>query len=465
MSAVAPPSSTGRSTFVVVLTLTLAVFAAVVGFVTWQLRAGLREQILSHEGEAMAAVASMELANEAEQAGVADLPGSLFAAMLRASKLRGVIALRVFDRERTFAGGMKFLSDEPPPAGEWAALAAGHPRTRLHPRESLGFLTGALPELAPGQNEVPLLELWVPVMRAGPATFAGAAQFWTDGQALNDEFEELDRRLAKQAAMAWLAGALVIGAALAWAFRRLAAANRELQVRGKDLEQANRELMLAAKTSALGTVTAHLIHELKNPVAGLELFMANQTDPGARVETGGELAAASELTRRLRTMINDVVAVLRDEQHGANFELTCAEVGELALAKARPAAERRGVRLVADAPHTASLPGRRANLASLVLQNLLQNAAEAAPADTHVRLGSRAGQGGGVEFVVEDSGPGLPVAIRDRLFRPVASSKPGGSGLGLALSHQLAQQAGGRLELLRSDARGTCFRLSLPLER
>jgi len=305
----------------------------------------------------------------------------------------------------------------------------------------------------------------VPVMRTGHAPFAGAAQFWTDGRALNDEFAELDRRLAQQAALAWLAGAVVIGAALTWAFRRLAAANRELRVRGADLEQANRELMLAAKTSALGTVTAHLIHELKNPVAGLELFMASQNEAGAHEVSGGELAAASDLTRRLRTMINDVVAVLRDEQHGANFELTCAEVGELALAKARPAAERRGVRLIADVSHGASLPGRRANLAGLVLHNLLQNAVEAAPADTPVRLGSRAGTEGGVEFMVEDSGPGLPEAIRAQLFRPVASSKPGGSGLGLALSHQLAQQAGGRLELLRSDARGTCFRLILPLER
>jgi len=54
--------------------------------------------------------------------------------------------------------------------------------------------------------------------------------------------------------------------------------------------------------------------------------------------------------------------------------------------------------------------------------------------------------------------------VRARLFQPCASSKPGGSGLGLALSHQLAQQAGGRLELARSDSRGTSFRLVLPAE-
>ncbi|MBM3855383.1 MAG: sensor histidine kinase, partial [Verrucomicrobia bacterium] len=53
---------------------------------------------------------------------------------------------------------------------------------------------------------------------------------------------------------------------------------------------------------------------------------------------------------------------------------------------------------------------------------------------------------------------------RARLFQPCASGKPGGSGLGLALSHQLAQQAGGRLELVRSTAEGTSFRLVLRAE-
>ena len=458
---VAPSPNSGRSTYAIVLALTLAVFAAVVGFVTWHLRTDLREQILSHEGESLAAVASMELANEAEQAGVPDLPGSLFAAMLRTSKLRGVIALRVFDSERHFAGAVKYFSEDPPLVSDWSELTAGRSPTRLHARESLGFLTT---ELEPGQKAVPLLEMWVPVMRAGKTPFAGAAQFWSDGQALADEFAELDRRLAQQAALAWLAGSAVIALALAWAFRRLARANRELETRGEDLQRANRELVLAAKTSALGAVMAHLIHEIKNPVSGLEIFMASQAESSTREEAGRELAAASELTRRLRTMINDVVAVLHDEQQGANFELTCAEVSEVALGKARPVALRRGVHLVADASAPSTLPGRRANLASLVLQNLLQNAAEAAPADSRVRLGSRAAGDGMVEFLVTDTGSGLPEAVRARLFQPCQSSKPGGSGLGLALSHQLAQQAGGRLELLRSDADGTCFRLVLPLK-
>ena len=159
--------------------------------------------------------------------------------------------------------------------------------------------------------------------------------------------------------------------------------------------------------------------------------------------------------------MRDVVGVLRDEQHGAHFELTGAELAQLTIERVRPAANLAGVRLVAEMGAEASLPGRRANLTGLVLRNLLQNAVEASPPAGIVRLTGRATKEGRWEFSVEDSGPGLAEAVRARLFQPCASTKPGGSGLGLALSQQLAQQAGGRIELVKSDAEGTCFRLVL----
>ncbi|MSU23722.1 MAG: HAMP domain-containing histidine kinase [Opitutus sp.] len=455
-----------RFTHFAVLTLTVAVFAAVVAFVTLQLRAGLREQVLLREAEMLSSVASMQLANSATRVaglGLTEVPGELLEAVLQTSKYRGVIAIRLFDAGRQIANAFPYVwSEEPPDRDDWASLVADRPIARLRPRDSLAGLAGLAPAPGAPRTDVPLLETWVPLRRTHGAAIAGAAQFWIDGSAVAAEFSRHDRRLAVQATLAWFAGSLVIVAALSWALRRLAAANQELQAQGEDLHRANSELVLAAKTSALGAVTAHFIHEIKNPLAGLEVFVANQAEAGAREEGGQEQLAAADLTRRLRTMINDVVAVLRDEQHGAHFELTGAEVAALALAKAQPAADRHGVKLVPDLATTPALAGRRANLAGLVLQNLLQNAIEAAPAGGTVRLGARAAADGAVEFLVEDPGPGLPEGIRGRLFQSYASTKVGGSGLGLALSYQLAQQAGGRLELLRSDPHGTCFRLTLP---
>jgi signal transduction histidine kinase len=468
MSESAPTPVSLRRTRLAVLAVTLLVFAALIAFATWQLRTGLRDQILRREGETLAAVASLQLATgEAALAevGLADEPGELVNAVLQASKLRGVLAIRVFDANRQFAGALPWVvSEAPPPAPVWAGLAGGRAVTRLHPRENLAALVGLAAEAAPGDATVPLVESWVPLLRSEGGKFSGAAQFWIDGRALAAEFAALDRRLATQAILAWLAGAAFIALALAWAFRRLAESNRALQERTEDLQRANRELALVAKTSALGTVTAHLIHGLKNPLAGLELFLGGLNHSGAAQGEGGEWQAANDLTRRLRGMVDDVVGVLRDEQAGNQFELSCAEVVEIAVKKAEPLARTAGVALGREVFGDAALPGRRANLALLVLQNLLQNAIEASARGGTVRLAGRAMGDGAVEFSVEDRGPGLPAAVRERLFQPCQSAKAGGSGLGIALSHQLSLQAGGRLELERSDAQGCCFRLIFPAD-
>jgi signal transduction histidine kinase len=337
-------------------------------------------------------------------------------------------------------------------------MEAGQPIGRLHtqlsPEESTDlFLT------SPSESAV---EAWVPLRRSGSSTLIGAAQFWLEGERLTENFASHDRRLWKQAVITWLAGSLLIGLALGWAFRRINVANAALRLRSDDLQRANRELVLAAKTSALGAVTAHLMHEIKNPLAGLELFVAGQSESG-RSEAGGELAAASELTRRLRTMVNDVTGVLRDEQTGTDFELTCEEIVDVVQNKIQPEARDRGVNVVTDAKSGGPLSGRRANLVMLVLRNLLQNALEATPRGGTVNLTGRCAANG-VEFLVEDGGAGLPNTVRTQLFQPCVSTKVGGSGLGLAISYQIAQQAGGKLELVRSDSGGTCFRLVLRAE-
>jgi signal transduction histidine kinase len=163
-------------------------------------------------------------------------------------------------------------------------------------------------------------------------------------------------------------------------------------------------------------------------------------------------------------MVNDAVGVMRDEHVGARFDLSCEELLEVVGARSGPELARAGVRLRTEPAPGVRVDGRRANLAILVLKNLIQNAAEATPRDGEIRVRGVVGADGALEFLVEDEGSGLPESVRDRLFEPCVSTKPGGSGIGLALSHRIARQAGGRLELASSGARGTRFRLVLEKE-
>jgi hypothetical protein len=70
-----------------------------------------------------------------------------------------------------------------------------------------------------------------------------------------------------------------------------------------------------------------------------------------------------------------------------------------------------------------------------------------------------------VEVDIRDDGPGLPPRAQEKLFRPFeGSARAGGTGLGLAIARELAEGHGGSLELISTDAGGTLFRLSLPLD-
>jgi signal transduction histidine kinase len=312
-------------------------------------------------------------------------------------------------------------------------------------------------------ESVPLLDIVVPLASSViPAANSSVARYWLDGKKVETEFAKMDGGLALQAGVAVLGGAALVLLVLAWAFSRLAKANRLLVEQSLDLARANQELDFAAKTGALGAITAHLIHGLKNPLAGIEGFVA-ETATGSSNEMRGEACrTAMETTRRLRALVTEVTTVLRDESDGtADYPVPIGEVVVAAKTRALPAAERARVTINCNAESDVQVTARIANLAGLVLANLIANAIEASPPGGSVSIEARRSNGA-VELLVRDTGPGLPPAVESELFRPVRSTKRGGGGVGLAISLRLARHAGGTLELVRSGVQGTEFRLSVP---
>jgi signal transduction histidine kinase len=96
-----------------------------------------------------------------------------------------------------------------------------------------------------------------------------------------------------------------------------------------------------------------------------------------------------------------------------------------------------------------------------IVSNLLENAFEWTPDGGRIEL-TLGRQEGQVAVVVTDSGPGIPVDERERIFRPFWSRNGQGTGLGLAIARELAQALGGRLELETELGRGSRFSLVLP---
>jgi signal transduction histidine kinase len=142
--------------------------------------------------------------------------------------------------------------------------------------------------------------------------------------------------------------------------------------------------------------------------------------------------------------------------------VTLEELGELIGARGKPAAKEREITLELKVEGAAVLTNRTANLLALILMNLIHNALQASPAAGRVEVFLFQKEGR-IDCDIRDEGPGLPEELKENPFVPCKSAKKGGSGIGLAISKQLANHLGAELVLRRTGPTGTHFALSVPV--
>jgi len=446
------------------LVLVLAVLAVVLTWAALNLRRSITAEIRDRAGEIMDSVAAAQYF-DARQSGqtltTLDDPTEQIELALKASSLprmREVIGVRLFAANGKFVNAFPvYIAEAALPPADLAVLQSlrpvNHylPHTRLEEQELLPETNGPA---------VPLLLVNIPLRAEDQSRLVGVIQFIMNGSSMARQYAALDRQLAEEFALAFVVAGAILSGALILAFGRLQRANRLLAERSGDLLRANRELTLAAKTSAVGAVTSYLIHGLKNPLSGLQNFVRDQAAENGH-RGAEEWQAAAATTQRMQDLISRVVGVLQEQNAAASYEITFVELGELLTARMKPAAQAAGVRWETAVSVAGSVSGREADLILLILENLAQNAVEATPAGKAVQ-GTVFARDGGIVAQIRDQGPGLPAAARERLFSPCASTKKNGSGIGLAISQQLAKHMGAALQLVASSAQGTCFELELP---
>jgi signal transduction histidine kinase len=436
--------------------LTLGILGGTILFGMGRVRDSIEQQIISRDGEIFHALSLLQEPAAREDAELfAELDDPEFdwrmQLALKLSELRGVIAIRIHDAEGKFFQGIpKEIKRTDASPDDLAIVRANRPASRFAAKYSAAEIYGD----ASDTNLYPVLTVNIPLFDgegANRTKFVGSAQFLVDGQSIADQFLELNRDMRTQASGIFVVagGILVIG--LVWALRRIGKHT-------EDLRAANNQLALAARTSALGAVTAHLIHGLRSPLSGLHNFVSGQSQDTQDVDWDSAVAS----TRRMQTLINEVISVLREEDAEAQYELDLGELLEMVEGRTSALATQLGTQLKIRRQADGNMDNRNANLVSLILVNLVQNALQATPSGGFVELLVER-HADSFHLEVRDQGPGLPEQIRGNLFKPVSSTKEGGSGLGLAISNQLAGHLGAKLDLKDSGDTGTCFVLVAPM--
>lgn len=229
--------------------------------------------------------------------------------------------------------------------------------------------------------------------------------------------------------------------------------------------ELGRRAQRAEKLAAVGTLAAGLSHEIKNPLnaAALQLLVLERRLkrlPNLPDDIFEPLAIVQSEIARLARFLDEFLQFSRPrEMVRAKVDLgqLVARVLDL-LAPQVLAAQLRLERTLQELPMVAVDEGRLQQ----AMVNLVLNAVQATPAGGWIRVNVHP-EGDELVMSVEDSGPGVPEAIRERIFEPFFTTKDAGSGLGLPLVHSIIQQHGGTLVYERGELGGARFVMRLPV--
>jgi signal transduction histidine kinase len=206
-------------------------------------------------------------------------------------------------------------------------------------------------------------------------------------------------------------------------------------------------------------------HELRTPLTAIRghvsaLLEGLVPDPETRQAS---LETVEAEASRLERLVGDIIDLAKLDTHRftvMNEEVDMGALLDQAYETYRDEARRREIdyrRELRDRPVIVSDGDRVLQ----VVGNLLSNAFHATPDGGRISL-ELAQRNGSVHVTVDDTGPGIPAAARERLFRPFVSETGGGTGLGLAIAKELSAALGGRIELLSEPGKGSRFELVLP---
>jgi signal transduction histidine kinase len=232
----------------------------------------------------------------------------------------------------------------------------------------------------------------------------------------------------------------------------------------ESIERIGNQLHVSERLAALGRVTAGVAHEVKNPLNSMRLWLEvlkgnMPVEPEAQQAVKMLDSEIDRLDRAVKTFLN-FTKPLEFKLEETDLRLLLDEV----LDAARPAITQAGVELRVDLPSAFPPTLVDSQLMHQAVLNLLLNACEFTGPGGRITLSLRR-SGDSAIIAVADSGKGIPAEDQKKIFQLFFTTRPGGTGIGLANTFRFVQLHNGRIEFDSEVGRGTTFRVELPLAR
>ncbi len=256
--------------------------------------------------------------------------------------------------------------------------------------------------------------------------------------------------------------------------KEIAELAKEFNVMGKAIEVRSSELVRTERLATAGKMAAMITHEVRNPLSsiGLNTELLEEECAALSDERRDE---AQGLCRAITTEVDRLTEITEEYLQLARLptpklqEESLEAVAQRVVDFSRDQFRSQGVALETDFQETPRLLLDEGQIRQALL-NLIRNAAEAAGGqeDARVVVAIRSVREGGtlagVELEVRDNGPGISDEIRETLFEAFVSSKSSGTGLGLALTHQIIADHGATIEAHNAVEGGAVFCIEFSLD-
>jgi len=230
------------------------------------------------------------------------------------------------------------------------------------------------------------------------------------------------------------------------------------------LRRNDRRRVEEEKVAAIGTATARILHQIKNPLQTVVLNADILQDERIVSDAAGRREVCEAIvseSQRLVSMLDELSVYASGARRALSRQPVHLHeiIGQLARQQERDP----GIRVDAGVLGEAVVFADPYYLRQ-VFENLVRNACEAMHEQDDRRLTLRVeSAAGSAEVRVADNGPGIEAEKLDQIFQPFVSSKGKGMGLGLAICREIVEAHGGRLEVESTPGAGSTFIVRLPL--